>query len=325
MQQRWRHLHNSTLGPWNDLSHDMTRIESMYPNLLPDLRSESLILVYSDYSGSVKGADFQTLSYLILGNSNVNSWDVERCAVRKEYLTGRGEMSFKELHDIARRNALMPFLNAADKINGLLITIGIDGRIVHLFTDSNATNANGTMSRDWTNKPKVLESALRIVLFGGFFTAGLIRHGQIVRWITDEDDIIANPQRRGDVRDLWLGWMKMLLNTPPPGVTIASTRNDDGSYLAKDTAAIPDLVAGALAKALREIRDKTDILKKGQSNVMSWSKLAKNGNLSDKSRKILDWLSDETKSLKRLALVVVKDEGDTRMRRIWMRFGEIHK
>src|SRR6185437_758752 len=73
-------------------------------------------------------------SFVVADMESSRKWESSRRIVRRDYLADGRRMAFKGLNDRNRRNALTPFLSAADEINGLCLTIAIDKRIRPLHT-----------------------------------------------------------------------------------------------------------------------------------------------------------------------------------------------
>lgn len=103
-------------------------IENFYNAVLANGRPEltgPTLLITSDYSGNNKKSKFVTSSILILDMNKAGDWNKQRHNVRETFLPNGREMSFKKLNDAYRRRALIPFLDAANLVQGLCVTIAM--------------------------------------------------------------------------------------------------------------------------------------------------------------------------------------------------------
>jgi hypothetical protein len=94
-------------------------------------------------------------------------------------------MAYKNLNDGFRRRALAPFLEAADRVSGLCVSIAVDKQISNLCTRETMAAEElrrGLLKANWT--PKSFEIMIRIVHFVAFFTAHVFVPGQNVYWIS---------------------------------------------------------------------------------------------------------------------------------------------
>lgn len=122
-------------------------------------------------------------------------WEKARRSVRSRWLAdGRG-VSYKTLRDRQQEQALLPLLEAADSIPGLLLTVLVDRDIENLFrlTEEERTEENLGIFVGWPRGS--LEKLLRVVHLLSLLVAGLSRPEQNLVWITDEDEIAANESR----------------------------------------------------------------------------------------------------------------------------------
>src|SRR5262245_12574675 len=115
----WTPLHRVII-PW------MTTLEGMLQQVpMPTILGRAL-WVASDYSFDNAGSDFQTIGLLLADPSTMSHWLRLRNQVRGEHL-GERTMSWKKLPgDARRRAAFRPFLEAANQIDGLAITLAFD-------------------------------------------------------------------------------------------------------------------------------------------------------------------------------------------------------
>src|SRR6266581_1903156 len=130
----WAPVRTHPLGLFSGLSESLRAMEEKNCGLLTNLRLGTEIVVTSDYAGD--HMLYQSLSFLFLSLPGNEKWDQRRAEVRATFLPDSREMNYKDLdHDAIRRNALRPFLNAADEIHGLSISFLINGEIGTCIVD----------------------------------------------------------------------------------------------------------------------------------------------------------------------------------------------
>lgn len=282
---------------WPDdlLNSNFADIEHPERIVYPDLRDGSHLVLASDYSGEHAHPEFRVLSFLLTPISSVmTAWEPERLAVRKKHLADGRRMSFKALNDALRINALHSFLEAASRLNGVLVCVAVEKS----YTLSKVSLP--PLQHNWANEP--LEKLLEICVYGGVVVNGLRGAGQNVHWITDDDAIVSTGNAQVDAMRVMGG----LLHKHPDeyleiGLGIASKFTDDDRR-AEDIVAIPDLAAGAFSETLTAI---------GKSNMpvagSGASALARF--LQVKSGLINAWRAERGKPLKHMNAVIRCAEG----------------
>jgi hypothetical protein len=216
-----------------------------------------------------------------------------RCRLRARLLCDNRRMSYKGLNDRQKQRALLPFLEAADQIPGFLVSIAVEKAISTLFEAGGEAPDLAIM--DAFDLPAaVFEKTLRIIHFVSFFSAGISSEGQDVLWFTDEDAIVANPERLELFTNIWGNVVSHYLRHNLRHLRCGTTKSDDGSNSIEDLAAIPDLAAGALCDLMPEIvtLSRSGII----APLLRPSK--------QKASVIGRWLSDGDQPLKRLNLVL---------------------
>ena len=265
---------------------------------LPELNGSTLY-VTSDYSGYDGGSRYFVISILVADLDNSACWECFRRSVRSRYMADGRRMSFKKLNDANRLKALVPFLEASDEIEGLCLSIGIRKEIKNLYIDKKAFESvrnKGVLKGSWSAKS--LENMFRIVHFVSLVIAGLAKPNQNIYWISDEDEILANPTRSSDVTRLISALTSMYVEHNLGELGVGTTRLDEGDRLEEDFAAVADLAAGAVSEMLTKV---------GSTNP-SCSFYGNAAHelpdyLSKKTEVILAWLGDESHRLKKSILL----------------------
>ncbi len=138
------------------LNKQLAGISENYPESFPNLRSCDTLLVFSDFSGESRDSDFLIFSFLIIPSRTFADWEQSRIEIRSKYLKNSRRMSFKRLGDRQRSAALMPFLNAAESLDGISLSVAVNKRCPELRNTPPIDLSNDDFSdyRKW--KPKVL-------------------------------------------------------------------------------------------------------------------------------------------------------------------------
>ncbi len=211
---------------------------------LPDLRQANDLVIAMDYSGEHQSAEFQCLVfYLAERDAVLGKWNDERRFIRKNILTDGRRQAFKKLTDSCRQKALLPFLNATSEINGVLLCVALDKRLL-------STSLGYEPKTSGDLKPLVFAKLVRIAFFGSILVGGLAKKGQGLFWITDDDEIVSNEACQKESAYV----VRAMLDKMCPfglgevELSIAGKCKDD--LFSEDLCSVPDLVGGALSESL---------------------------------------------------------------------------
>lgn len=228
---------------------------------IPDLTAAPDLLIASDYGGAHAGATHQTYCFLAVDCNTLGAWQKARNVARAGKFERR--MHYTKLKDGYRRRLLPHFLDAADQLKGVLATFAVSKALGdELFETDTQDQAIAIPLSQWP--PRSRERVLRIASFSSFMIGGLTAQGQNVFWLTDEDEIVANPERRVAFLAIVVSLTtRFFLRGRSMGklrlTTTEGTGARKGDLFDEDLASIPDLVAGAMAES--GIRNPHDRLK----------------------------------------------------------------
>jgi hypothetical protein len=318
-QPVWNHLEKPELGFMRTFSNAIYNNETKHPGHLPDLRYCQTILVGSDYGGQHNGGQhngvrYQSLSFILADLERCGTWEHLRRNVRAEYLADGRRISYKTLSDKNRRKALYPFLEAANAIPGVVITILIDRNIRSLFREEGSFTLDEpekSLFVGW--RPDVIEKSLRIVHMLSFFLAGLTAPGQDVMWFTDQDEIAPNEQRLRQLVNLFANISSHYLAHDLGHLRIGTAMSDSGTRELEDLLAIPDLVAGCLTDILTAFKRDETFPKEGAF-------LTPKQDVPEKTKEIANWFADHTQRLKRVVYVLDEEPETKHLRSTVMHF-----
>jgi len=218
-------------------------------------------------------------------------------------------MSFKRLDDPLRQQALIPFLQAANRLNGHLVCVLVDKKFRYMTSGKGMLKKYRKslgLSARWNDKS--FENMARKAHFFSLCVAQWSRPGSDITWITDEDEFVANDLRLDDAQK-FAARLSSLYSDHSFGTFAMNTTAIDGNDRGfEDFVAIPDLAAGMLSEVCSLL-----------SPTKDWVDHEKYPLLHDMSQKadiIMDWFWCPTPHLKRTCIVIDKFESKTRVMKL---------
>jgi hypothetical protein len=221
---------------------------------LPDFGDSEWLIAASDYSGQHAEAPYEAYSILLADFRGCANWEASRSRIRARWLRDGRRLSYKSLRDRRRERALMPFLEAADSIPGILLTVLVDRDIDNLFrlSEDERTPEHLGAFAAWPRSS--LEKLLRVVHLLSLLVAGLSHEGQNLIWITDQDEIAANEGRLQQLLVAFTNVASHYLGHSLGHLRVGTTDSDTGTRDLEDMVAVADLAAGAAADSLGRYR-----------------------------------------------------------------------
>jgi hypothetical protein len=287
IDSRWKQTTNP-LYPW------VATVNRIFAACqLPHLLGPTIALM-SDYGGEHRTSRYDTISILAFDSEARGEWEYRRRQIRSKILKDSRRMSFKNLADCRRKQALLPFLSAANTINGVCATFVIRKEIKHLCSlpeHFNEFQKHVNLEGSWNSKS--FDRVIRLVHFVSLLIAGLSHPKQNVYWISDEDCLFANTRCSQDVVNLATYFTSHYVKYPLGELGIGTTQIDEADLGLEDLTAVPDLVAGGLAEIA------TSIAATYGGRIPVGLALSLPAKLSPKAKVLADWLADDTQSLKR--------------------------
>ena len=243
---------------------------------------------------------YTTIAVLFVDVVASKTWEIERRLIRERFLRDSRRMSYKSLNDRRRRIALVPFLSATNHIHGVLATFVIRKAIKNIVIKPGSLTQWKEcldLKGSWTEVQ--FEQMLRVAHFVSMLIGTLGMSGQSIYWISDEDEIMANPARHADVSRIMSGLANLYVKFHPSELGLGTTSIDPGDRIEEDLSAITDLAAGAIADIVTEL------------SKMSGYGISQHLipiNIVEKTKHIGNWYSDDSRHLKKI--IMVFDESD---------------
>jgi hypothetical protein len=301
----WRKI-EKPLFPW------VRTVERIFASCeLPCLSGPTIALM-SDYGGEHRTSRYDVISILVLDSENTGQWEYMRREIRHSSLKDSRRMSFKNLGDYRRKQALEPFLLAANSITGVCASFAIHKEVKFLCTNPKQfgeLTQQLNLEGGWN--AKTLDHMIRLVHFISLLIAGLSQPNQNIYWISDEGSFFANTPRCQDVNRLASYFTSYYVKHQLGELGIGTTQIDEDNLRLEDLTAIPDLVAGTVADL------STRIAATYGRHIPDGLALLLPTKFPPKVQVLVDWLTDDTQRLKRP--IVVFDLTETHQLRVYRR------
>jgi len=255
----------------------------------------SHLMFGSDYSGDHAKSPFRIYGFLVADEDRSPQWPARCHAVREKYLKDGRRMSFKNMNDVQRRRALIPFLEAAEYFEGHVVVVAVTKQLGKMSTTPTSMqvwqDVHGLQAR-WDLR--AFEQMARAAHFFSMFLSTWSSPGMDVTWITDDDSIVANAGRLDDVHQ-FAARLSGVFVPHQLGVFAMNTVSFDGKARGfEDFVAIPDLAAGMIGEALSVKRSQET----GRPNEYGAEEL------SVKSDVIADWFWHRSGPLKKICILI---------------------
>jgi len=278
----------------------------MRRELLGDMSGE-LVQLFSDYGGTHKGSMYETTAILYMDANNSMPWQIERHQVRQRYLPDGRRLSFKGLNDIKKQQALIPFLEAADAIQGVLLVVAAHKSVKNLCW-SNELRQDWPDARQLRHKwsARTFERALFVSHLTALMVGGLSTPEQEIYWFSDEDELFANPNAAYDVGNLFAMFSSRYVTHQLKQLRVGTSAIDEGDRYEEDHIAVADLAAGAAADMLTD-------LAKHAGRIPAGVALEFHGQFSPKTDVISSWLGYSGDQFKKV-MVIFEPDGKKRFR-----------
>jgi hypothetical protein len=285
--KNWMHIENSAKGFVNDLSRYIENREDNCEIYLPNLRETKALYLFSDYSGSKK-QQLITYSILVLDEESYKSFISVQRKFWEVYSLDKRIIDYKGLNDVCKRNALIPFLQLCNNLNGLILSVIFNKNTKSIFRDDKPEYLEKQIDI-WKNK-YAKEKFLRLrelILLAVSGLGGKLRN---ILWVTDNDDIVANSLYLAAANTIMRETLVKYLDFGVENFEIKTLDNDSLDRNFEKLCSLPDLIAGTLVDYVGDYY-KMSLIPKQEGIVGSIP------HEKDKLYDITDWLmKDEEKS-----------------------------
>lgn len=300
----WKKVDKPYLDFTDKISEMIYRYERQNSGCLPNLKYSDTIYIFSDYSGSHKDSSYDAYSFLFCDLKNSTSFIEDTSNIRYNTQLKDRRVTFRNLNDKVRASVIDRFFEASEGIHGLLFTILIDKEIDNFFSPEELNSIKKMFPELKKCKDRPFEKSLRIIHLINLILSGLSCPGQNLYWFTDEDEILCHVQRHITITNLFALVSGLYFENEMGHFKLGSTEYSGECLLIEDLCSIPDLASGGLCELIN-------------CNVETMGRLYNNislnipNSLSYKSKRVLNWLSDECfkSNLKKINMIIRNENG----------------
>lgn len=292
----WRRLSRPEFGLADVISETIAGSGRVHEDCLRELRCADTLLLFSDYGGAHKEAQYEVISFLVTTVPGIREFDIERRRLRMGGLGTERRMAYKSLNDKIRMRNLGAFLATATLPQGLLANFAIDKRAIGRVGEGYQTDTVVGRLSPWAQRS--FSKLTRVGHLAGVLIEGVRHEGQNLIWITDEDEIAPNVYKHTEATKILGHYLSSYLSANIGHFRFGTTASDTGDLLIEDLAAIPDLAAGCLGELLSMIAPHP------ASSSIARFFIPVNTDLSAKVIDIATWLGGTSGILRRMNLVV---------------------
>lgn len=266
---------------------------------LQALRASTTLLVFSDYSGTHKGAPFDVYTFLVTTPVSLAPFLASAKQLRVGALGASRRMSYKSLGDTVRARALNEFLAAANQTRGLVLSFAIDKHSAHRLSEEyQPTTAFGSVNA-WS--PRGFRKLTTIGNLAGILLEGVRGELQNLMWVTDADDIAPNEPKHAEATRVIGHCLAVYLTGQMGHLRFGTSDSDPGDLSIEDTLAVPDLAAGCLGEVLAYLHPNPE------SSSFERLFFPQSGHPTAKVGQLVKWLADDRAPLQKVNVIV--DEG----------------
>ena len=297
--QNWTHKDNINRGLVNQLSAFLEEYEYKNKIYFPDFSKSKKLFLFSDYSGDLKESNLISYSILIIDEKSFQSFLSSHKIFWKEKNLENRIIDYKGLNDKIKSNALVPFLQYCNNLNGLILTIVISKELKSIFLTEKPENIKQKLV-PW-GSTHTQEKLLRIRDFILLVLNGLGKSGQDILWVTDNDNIVANKRQLETGNEFIKQTLLKHLDYQFGGFSLITLSDDSEERALEKLCSLPDLVAGTLVDFIGDYNLESINLSEGEICAP----------IEHKKRKvnpITNWLSknEELFNLKKVNITIKK-------------------
>lgn len=274
----------------------------------------SNLFIASDYGGEHKRATHRTYAFLVF-DCTPSGWPSAMRTIRASKLTDGRRMSFKQLNDCVRQNALVPYLQAADTLTGHLLVIAIDKRIPWLMCGKGHAEKWSSflgLKGKWGDKS--FENMARKSYIVSLVLSVWSRPMMNVSWITDYDESVANANRLDDTHIFAARMSSLLVQHRMGEFAMNTVAYDEDGRAFEDICAIPDIAAGMTSDICAAVFHNGGSVRDRRHELSTQV-------LSEKTHLISDWFWRSESTLHKMMIQIDKygaDNASYSVRQIWM-------
>lgn|GEM_PF-6534577 len=259
----------------------------------PDFSDSKKLIIACDYSGEHKESNYFTVSFILSDFDKLNKFDQGRLYIRNKYKIGERRFEYKKIfHDKITTRGLTGFLRSIDTIPGILLIFSINKEIEGLFDNIDEIKNDNTIFHDWNVND--LGKLLWTIHLGSLFIAFLSKENQNIHWLSDNDNIVANHDRKQATVKYFAHILSIYLPHKIGDLALIVPEIGEKVLDAEDLISIPDLAGGALAD-IDTIHQLENRYPEKDGDIVPVSDAVK-----QKSKFLANWLAEDDCPLEKL-------------------------
>jgi hypothetical protein len=263
---------------------------------LSALRISPTLLMFSDYSGTHKGAQFDIYTFLVTTTAALRPFLAATDDLRAGAFGRTRRMSYKSLNDTVRARALPEFLTAANQMQGLVVSFAIDKRAAHRLSEEyQPTTVFGSLG---TWSPRSFRKLTTVGNLASILVEGVRGELQNLMWFTDSDDIAPNEPKHREATQVLGHQLSVYLTGQMGHLRFGTSASDPGDLSIEDSLAVPDLAAGCLGEVLAHLATGPG------GDPVERLFVPEAGHPAPKVRRIAGWLSEAETALQKVNVIV---------------------
>lgn len=259
----------------------------------PDFSDSEKLIIACDYSGEHKESNYFTVSLILSDFDKLNKFDQGRLYIRDKYKIGERRFEYKKIfRDKITTRGLTGFLRAIDTIPGILLNFSVNKEIEGLFENIDEIKNENAIFHDW--KLDDLGKLLWTVHLGSLFIALLTKEYQHIHLLSDNDNIVANLDRKKATVKYFAYILSIYLPHKIGDIVLIVPEEGEKVLDVEDLISIPDLAGGALAD-IDSVHQIENRYPEKDGDIVPVSETVK-----QKSKFLANWLAEDNCPLKKL-------------------------
>ena len=247
---------------------------------LLDWSFNNTVVVGSDYAGEGGQSLYQVYTYTFQTFHTHDKWyeEIKRLKLEKNY---KGPPEFKGKRRLDKKRDWLEV--SQNRLGGFVISFAVPSEIESLFAPclhelETVLNPSLNLPK-CAIKPKEMEKAYRVSLFGAMALALVLHDNDKFFWQTDNDPIVDCPDRLAFVQGLigqWLSQLSPGLIFPIWSFQPPFVDSNESNDFSEDLLALSDLIAGSVCEffnrknQFRTTNDLRDIIRQKAHAIMEF-------------------------------------------------------
>jgi hypothetical protein len=228
------------------LSKDLIgHIQESYPEIEGKRNLSKDVFIACDFREKKKNNEYWGISFLLSDLDSIEAFSQYRLQIKKEHNIEGQEISYKKLKPSKfHPTVLNKYLSAADTIDGILFNF-----MIHPSYDTVYNNSKSVWRNDKELSTFKFNQFQKLELFShlsGLVISSINSEIETLKWITDNDNVLNNPSRKGVAIKYYFKTISQYLDQNDFEYNFIDPDRDSDDRILADLANIPDLIVGPM-------------------------------------------------------------------------------